>query len=40
MAYDFDGSGMQTNRDAEPDQDVGGALDVFLGGYVTAGYIF
>jgi hypothetical protein len=40
VAYDFDGSGTQTNRDAEAGQDVGGALDVYLGGYVSAGYIF
>ena len=41
MAYDFDGTGMKTtNRDADPDQDVGGALDVYFGGFVTAGYVF
>jgi len=42
IAYDFDGSGMQTNNlDGDPSTpDVGGALDEYLGGYVTAGYIF
>ncbi len=42
IAYDFDGSGMQTTmRDGDgSDQDVGGALDEYLGGYVTVGYLF
>lgn len=41
MGHDFDGSGPKASaRDADPDQDVGGAVDVYFGGYVTAGYLF
>jgi hypothetical protein len=41
MAFDFDGSGaMATDRDGDPDQDVGGAADKYVGGYVQAGYNF
>jgi hypothetical protein len=40
IAYDFDGSGSDTNRDGMPDQDVGGAVDAYLGLYATFGYLF
>jgi hypothetical protein len=41
MAFDFDGSGSWTTElDGDPDQDVGGASDTYLGGYMTAGYTF
>lgn len=42
MGYAFDGSGEETNnRDGAPDtQDVGGALDKYVGGYLSAGYMF
>jgi hypothetical protein len=39
MAFDFDGNGtLATMRDGDPDQDVGGALDRYAGGFVEAGY--
>ena len=37
MAFAFDGSGAMTDIDSDPDQDVGGAADVWFGAYVTAG---
>lgn len=41
IAFDFDGTGNDTTmRDMDPDQDVGGALDVYLGFFATAGYLF
>jgi hypothetical protein len=42
IAYDFDGTGDRANNlDMDPSTpDVGGALDEFLGGYATVGYIF
>jgi opacity protein-like surface antigen len=42
IAYTINGDGdLSNNLDGNPNtQDVGGALDVYLGGYVTAGYIF
>lgn len=42
IAYDFKGTGTETtNRDGDPtDQDVFGAMDRYLGGYLTAGYLF
>lgn len=40
MGFAFDGSGAMTQLDSSPDQDVGGAADTWLGGYVTAGVIF
>jgi hypothetical protein len=41
IAYAFDGSGaLTTDRDADADQDVFGALDSYLGGYATLGYVF
>lgn len=42
IAYDFDGSGMETTmRDGDAmDQDVGGALDEYVGGYATIGYLW
>lgn len=41
IAYEFDGTGALTNdRDADPEQDVFGALDAYLGGYATLGYVF
>jgi hypothetical protein len=41
IAFDFDGSGEDTTmRDGSPDQDVGGALDQYLGFYATFGYLF
>ncbi len=42
IAYDFKGTGAETtNRDGDPtDQDVFGALDRYLGGYLNAGYRF
>jgi len=40
MGFAFDGSGAMTQLDESPDQDVGGAADTWLGGYVTAGLVF
>ena len=42
IAYDFDGTGnLANNLDMDPSTpDVGGALDEYLGGYATVGYIF
>jgi len=41
MAFDFDGNGdMSTNLDGDPDQDVGGAADKYVGGYLLGGYEF
>lgn len=41
VAYDFKGTGAETtDRDADAEQDVFGALDRYTGGYVTAGYLF
>jgi len=41
MAFAFDGDGaMATDRGGEPDQDVGGAADVYFGAYALAGYLF
>jgi hypothetical protein len=40
IAHAFDGTGARTNRDADPDQDVGGALDQFFGASGTIGYQF
>ncbi|MBI4510775.1 MAG: hypothetical protein HY698_14160 [Deltaproteobacteria bacterium] len=41
FAYDFDGTGTKsTNRDTDPEQDVGGAVDRYMGGYLVAGYVF
>jgi hypothetical protein len=42
IAYDFKGTGAETtDRDGDPnDQDVFGALDRYLGGYGTIGYLF
>ncbi len=41
MAFDFDGNGdMSTNLDGDPDQDVGGAADKYVGGYILGGYEF
>lgn len=40
MGFAFDGSGAMTQLDSSPDQDVGGAADTWLGGYVTAGVVF
>ena len=40
IAYDFDGSGADTNRDGMDDQDVGGAVDAYFGFYATFGYLF
>lgn len=42
IAHDFDGNGTKSNnRDGNAStQDVGGALDTYLSGYVTAGYLF
>jgi hypothetical protein len=44
VAFDFDGTGtLVNNRDEPPDPnsvDVGGALDRYLGGYATIGYLF
>jgi hypothetical protein len=41
MAYDFNGAGgALVDRDGDGDDDVGGALDVYLGGYATLGYLF
>ena len=42
FAFDFGtGGDLAVNRDGDPnDQDVGGALDVYLGGYLTVGYTF
>ncbi|HTM20183.1 MAG TPA: hypothetical protein VL172_06745 [Kofleriaceae bacterium] len=42
MAYQFQGTGMQTNaRDGDPTSvDIGGALDRYLCGELSAGYLF
>jgi hypothetical protein len=41
IAFDFDGTGADASmRDADPEQDVGGALDEYVGGYATAGWLF
>jgi hypothetical protein len=40
IGYAFDGTGTKTNRDADADKDVGGALDQYFGGYVLGGYLF
>jgi hypothetical protein len=40
MGFAFDGTGAMTQLDASPDQDVGGAADTWLGGYLTAGLSF
>jgi hypothetical protein len=42
IAYDFDGTGkLANNLDGDSTSaDVGGALDEYLGGYATIGYIF
>jgi hypothetical protein len=42
IGYDFAGDGEQTyGRDGDPDTiDIGGALDRYLGGQVTVGYLF
>jgi hypothetical protein len=42
IAHDFDGNGARSNnRDGNAStQDVGGALDTYLSGYVTGGYLF
>jgi hypothetical protein len=42
MAFSFDGTGAKSNNlDMDPgSKDVGGALDLYLGGYVTTGYLF
>lgn len=41
IAYVFDGTGdLTTMRDADPEQDVFGALDSYLGGYAMLGYVF
>jgi hypothetical protein len=41
IAFSFDGTGALTERDGNiRNQDVGGALDQYFSGYVTAGYLF
>jgi len=40
VGFAFDGSGAMTQLDTSPDQDVGGAADTWLGGYMTAGLLF
>lgn len=40
IAFDFNGSGALTDRNGDGTADVGGALDQYLGGYATAGYLF
>jgi hypothetical protein len=41
MAFDFAGTGdMSTDLDGDPDQDVGGAADKYVGAYVLGGYSF
>jgi hypothetical protein len=40
ISFAFDGSGELTNRDADAEPDVSGALDRYLGGYLVAGYSF
>ncbi len=40
IAFDFDGNGAESDRDGDGNSDVGGALDQYLGGYATAGYLF
>jgi hypothetical protein len=40
VKFKFQGDGLLTDRDQDGEQDVGGATDVFLGGYLTLGYLF
>lgn len=41
MGFSFEGTGaMSTDLDGDPDQDVGGASDVYLGGYLLAGVAY
>jgi hypothetical protein len=40
IGFTFDGEGALVNRDADPDPDVGGARDTYLGGSIAAGYLF
>ena len=40
MAFAFDGSGAMTDLDGDPDKDVGGAADTWIGGFVTGGISF
>ncbi len=43
IAFAFDGNGdnLSTNRDMDPStKDVGGALDQYIGGYATVGWLF
>lgn len=40
FAFTFAGTGDLTDRNADDMQDVGGAADRYLSGYLTAGYVF
>lgn len=40
IGFAFDGSGALTELDQLPDQEVGGAADTYVGGFMTAGYSF
>jgi hypothetical protein len=40
IAFAFKGQGALTDRDDDGEADVGGAADLYLGGFVTAGYRF
>jgi hypothetical protein len=40
IGYKFNGNGMRTNADADPEQDVQGARDTYIGLVGTLGYIY
>jgi hypothetical protein len=40
FAFDFDGQGDLIDRNGDGSADVGGALDRYLGAYLTAGYLY
>ena len=40
ISFSFKGKGLLTDRDGDGETDVGGAADLYLGGFVTAGYRF
>ena len=40
IAYDFEGNGALTDRNNDGEVDVGGALDQYVGGYLTMGTRF
>jgi len=41
IGYKFDGTGtLSTGRDADPEQDVNGATDLYVGAMLTVGYLY